>query len=373
MGRTAASVSSVLGLGIVLFLGGCADAGVTPNARVESDLAELAKAALEAKNAALVSDQGPSRSYSINSESYAGAIQGDLSAIAARRAALRREGHSYTGFTTAVDVLRSEVRENEATLSATEHTVLSQVVRDVSGVPSTTEYVQEHEFRFAKRNGAWYLLEDRLINTLGSKDPFADSVHLEPVAIPREDAEWEIRASQAESYSHPDAAFRSALAAGESVSKSAVVWYAYQYWQNYNPKYRKFANDCTNFVSQAMRHGGWSQNIGYALYKYPTVWWYDGVTQSWSWVNANVWFGWVSTRPRGRFTSDFSRLVPGDVVQADWDLDGIVDHTMIVTAKDGAGKLYLTYHSSNTKDRRFDDIRASLPRAAYYGWSLYGS
>lgn len=33
--------------------------------------------------------------------------------------------------------------------------------------------------------------------------------------------------------------------------------YALKYWKNYNSKYRKFDNDCTNFISQAMDAGGW--------------------------------------------------------------------------------------------------------------------
>jgi hypothetical protein len=198
-------------------------------------------------------------------------------------------------------------------------------------------------------------------------------VELKPVTIPTEDPTWTLGTSGAESYSQPDPAFNLAVAAGESVNKGAVVWYAYEYWQNYNKRYRRWDNDCTNFVSQAMRHGGWRDTGGAALYRYPSVWFYDSIMQSWSWVSANTFFGFVATRPRARLTSDFTRLVPGDVIQADWNLDSIIDHTMIVTSKDRAGNLYLTYHSTNTKDRSFKDIRASAPRAAYYGWSLYSS
>jgi hypothetical protein len=369
MGRTAASVSSVLGLWIVLTLSGCADSVVSPNLASEGDLVTLAKAALDEKNAALVGGWSQARSDEAPSALYAVAIQEDLSEISARRAALLQEGHSYTGFMTTLNVQRSEVRANEATLIASEHTVLSQVVKDVLGVPPTTEYVQDHVFRFAKRKGTWHLVEDELVNTLQSEDPLAQGLHLEPVSIPGEDAGWEFGVNPSES-SHPSMAL---FGGGESVSKAAVVSYAYQYWQNYNRNYRSFPKDCTNFVSQAVRHGGWSRVFGYALYKYPTVWYYDSVTQSWSWVNANVWFGFVNSRPRARWMSDFTKLVPGDVIQADWERDGIIDHTMIVTSKDNSGSLYLTYHSNNNKDKPFNDLRATYRGAVFYGWSLYGS
>lgn len=32
--------------------------------------------------------------------------------------------------------------------------------------------------------------------------------------------------------------------------------YAHQYWRNYNDRYPRFSNDCTNFVSQALKAGG---------------------------------------------------------------------------------------------------------------------
>ncbi|MBX4322004.1 amidase domain-containing protein, partial [Mycobacterium tuberculosis] len=35
-----------------------------------------------------------------------------------------------------------------------------------------------------------------------------------------------------------------------------AVKYAETWWNSYNPRYTKFTNDCTNFISQCLRAGG---------------------------------------------------------------------------------------------------------------------
>lgn len=64
---------------------------------------------------------------------------------------------------------------------------------------------------------------------------------------------------------------------------------------------------------------------------------------------------------------DVGDLLPGDVLLADLDHDGTIDHSMLVTSKDSAGAIYLTYHNSDTRDRPFWDIYHSAPHALWYG------
>ncbi|OKY52247.1 amidase domain-containing protein [Megasphaera cerevisiae] len=36
-----------------------------------------------------------------------------------------------------------------------------------------------------------------------------------------------------------------------SFNRSKAIEYARQYWNDYNPNFESYANDCTNFVSQS--------------------------------------------------------------------------------------------------------------------------
>lgn len=365
---TAKLLRSKSALGAVVLLAGCADSVVDTHARVETDLVGLAHAVLNEKNAALVTGRTFSHSPATERVLYIDAIEKDLAERATRRAELVQQGHRYAAFTTTVDVQRTEIGEKEAALRLVEHTVIANDAQNVVGVPATTEYVQEHLFRFVRRQGNWHLLENRLINTPESYAYLAGR-DAEPIEIT---ATAGARVQQ-DSPTMDAATLNDGFAMakqGEGVSKAAVVSYATKYWKNYNTRYRRFSKDCTNFVSQAMREGGWRDTGGAALYRYVTVWFYDSIFQSWTWVNANDWFAFVNSRPRGRYVKDSKNLVPGDVIQIDFDLNGRIDHTMIVTARDNIGRVYLTYHSNDTYNKPFADIRAQYPRAAYHYWSL---
>lgn len=64
-------------------------------------------------------------------------------------------------------------------------------------------------------------------------------------------------------------------------------------------------------------------------------------TYSWAGTNGFYWFARYSGRATdARYLSDFR---PGYVLQIDQSQpDGILDHTEIVTKKDGNGDIYLT-------------------------------
>lgn len=67
-----------------------------------------------------------------------------------------------------------------------------------------------------------------------------------------------------------------AVSAG-SYDRYAARNYARAYAENPNPEYRDFTNsggDCTNFVSQALLAGGWTE-IGKYSYTSSYAWYYD--------------------------------------------------------------------------------------------------
>lgn len=159
-----------------------------------------------------------------------------------------------------------------------------------------------------------------------------------------------------------------------TLDPNAIVIYANNYWYPYNPGYRDFENsgtrggDCTNFVSQALKAGGWTDVDGF--YQDDRYWWYGVATQTYTWINAHKWNIFTANRPRGVSPPNVYDLEPGDILQLDFEGDGEIDHSMIVTSKPN-GVPHLTYHTNPTWGKSIDDILAQYPNAWYYGIWLY--
>lgn len=148
--------------------------------------------------------------------------------------------------------------------------------------------------------------------------------------------------------------------------REAAVRYANQWWNDYNPAYPKFANDCTNYVSQCLRAGGapmWGQ------FHREEGWWVGEGTWSLSWSTAHSFRWYLAGSYKGLTASIVSspaQLEPGDVIVYDFENDGRFDHAAIVTAKDGNMPL-VNAHTYNVRERTWDykDSYASTPDARY--------
>ncbi|MFE9168139.1 amidase domain-containing protein [Streptomyces kebangsaanensis] len=180
---------------------------------------------------------------------------------------------------------------------------------------------------------------------------------------------------------NPPAATRSATttnppAAPKNFSASgydykAMADYAAKHWSNYNKDYPSFdgagaGGDCTNFVSQALKAGGWKHVPGY-VYDH-TKWFGNSEIQSHSFIGVNEfsWFALSSQRVTG--LANVYQMDVGDVLQVDFNRDGSKDHTMIVSYRSPQGVPYLSYHSTNTYNRSVASIIASYPTAYYYAY-----
>lgn len=128
---------------------------------------------------------------------------------------------------------------------------------------------------------------------------------------------------------------------------SQAASYADSWWNGRNGAYPSFADDCTNFVSQALFAGGqppvgtandWSEidNDNY--------WWWDPAdglnTHSWS-VAINLYSfldlsgdGYVAAMAGGTGTSGSDSISQGDVLFYDWQGNGI-SHADIQTVNYG--------------------------------------
>ncbi|MFD5757307.1 amidase domain-containing protein, partial [Streptomyces sp. NPDC127044] len=151
----------------------------------------------------------------------------------------------------------------------------------------------------------------------------------------------------------------------------AMATYAAKYWNNYNPAYPNFngqgaGGDCTNFVSQSLKAGGWKHVPGYTddFHK----WFGNSDIQSDSFVGVNEFSWFALSSKRVTSLANVYQLDVGDVLQMDFNKDGSKDHSMIVTYRSPQGVPYVTYHSTNTYNRSVASIIASYPNAAYYAY-----
>jgi hypothetical protein len=296
-----------------------------------------------------------------------------ISEIVSEQKSMRANHQTYTDFAFELTPLDLEVNGRTAKLTAVERTKLRLSVAGDSLAPDATEFVQDHEFTFVQREGIWDIVSDRLINEPGPAQRKADEDDTPPINLPPTQVSPN-NTNNGEVIRHHSTFSRSFLPALVSLNRTAIVNYATTYWSNYNPNYRRFdgssdGGDCTNFVSQACRAGGWTDVSGW--YTSTLVWWYTWANQSYTWTSAHSWFWFTYNRPRGTLASYISNLVPGDILQIDFNRDGRIDHSMVVTRKDSYGNIYLTYHSTNWLNRSFSSIYSSYPTANYYGWRLY--
>jgi len=167
---------------------------------------------------------------------------------------------------------------------------------------------------------------------------------------------------------------------GEAVNKWDIVRYAKKYWYNYNPKYLNFeehgsrGGDCTNFVSQCLRAGGWEMK-GRWSHKSTRNWFYrfHGLHVSWTWVGPKYWprFGLYSKRIWGR--SKPKNLQFGDILTLDQNNQGVWSHAMVCIGR-YRGIPKLVYHTWPTKTT-LRGLKKKLGDADYRlkAWGVYGT
>lgn len=131
-----------------------------------------------------------------------------------------------------------------------------------------------------------------------------------------------------------------------------------------NSNYPSFSSDCTNFASQGLWAGGWSNTV-IGSDKSDVYWYFlskSQYSQTWTVANAlyrhfaNGYEGWYG----GSYSQTNLQANYGDIMFADWTGDGIIDHTMYVTGfsrrSDGSLEPRLSYHSVDRKDIKWSDF-----------------
>ncbi|MFD3514177.1 amidase domain-containing protein [Streptomyces sp. NPDC058657] len=282
--------------------------------------------------------------------------------LTARRLTLAGAREAYTKATTQVDVESTTGDGNQVVAVINETTELTY--KQIHGdEPPNTAFQSRHEVTFsAAPGGGWELTAmkplDEGPNAVNQPDTAADPGGV----LPKEGEEAGTKEPATPAYDE-----KSTLAASYNYTEMAK--YAERYWKNYNPSYRRFndvGGDCTNFISQALKAGGWAHDTG--LYTDYRNWWYNSLNQTRSWVNVNYWASFALHSKRTYNLSNVYQMGLGDILQMDFSNNGSKDHSMITTYRSSRGVPYLTYHSKETYRKSVASIVASNPRAIYYAF-----
>ncbi|MGW3665081.1 amidase domain-containing protein [Streptomyces sp. NPDC005141] len=289
-----------------------------------------------------------------------------LSQLESRKARLASLGEKYSSANTTVSLDRTRLKGRHATVSVTETTTLTYDEAKGSE-PKSTGFVAHHELTFkADHKGDWQLT--------GVRDT-DDGVAVNQVAT------TPLVATPMTGDTTPPSATRSATTrpapakpknfSATGYDYKAMAAYAAKYWKNYNPAYPDFngegaGGDCTNFVSQSLKAGGWKHAPGYTndFHK----WFGNADIQSDSFVGVNEFSWFALSSKRVTSLANVYQADVGDVLQMDFNKDGSKDHTMIVTYRSPQGVPYVSYHSTNTYNRSVASVIASYPNAAYYAY-----
>jgi hypothetical protein len=305
------------------------------------------------------------------------AEENTLKELSDRRDVLSKWGEEYSDYEIELTLEKIDTSEDSATLVVKELTTL--FYEKINGdEPDCTAWDVEREFVFQNDSQGWTLVSQQLINDTES--------------VPTNEAtgvtydEMDAALNKYATFSSDDESLSRTMnipmdtneASGQtrgSFSGSSAASYATTYWSNYNPNYRTFSGvggDCTNFVSQAMKYGGWTDAPG-VTHSNAKYWWYNSLAQTYSWVNVDYFhdFSLIHSK-RSNSISTPRSLTVGCVLQVDFTNNSSKDHTMIVTAKSN-GEIYLTYHTTNTLNKSFANLLSSYPNGKWVSHGVKAS
>lgn len=160
---------------------------------------------------------------------------------------------------------------------------------------------------------------------------------------------------------------RSPTQLADHYDRRQAVRYAERWWNEYNPAYKKFTKDCTNYISQCLFAGGAKMH---GAPKPELGWWYEGENWSYSWALAHSlrWYlSGASSGLMGEEVDAAEKLLLGDVICYDFEGDGRWDHTTIVVAKDAEGMPLVNAHTNSSRKRywSYEDSLAWTPNIKY--------
>lgn len=269
------------------------------------------------------------------------------------RQELAKDGIQFSSSDTKTQVNSIKINDDIATVRATVSVRLTQS-NPASDAPSESSYTDEHVLTYRKQQNTWKLESD-IVVAPPSDTADIQELPLKTTNISQSATERSVKASEVK----PKQALNSADAITTSIPSGlnyqAMANYAIKWAGNYNPDYPKYDNDCTNFVSQALRAGNWPIVDAHPWNYKDTDKWddYTGFTgPSYTWRVSNYLLAFSVSRTN--WLDNIWNGGIGDLLFTDWDpngkADGTVDHVMMVTHRDSKGMVYISQHTSSRID-----------------------
>lgn len=293
-------------------------------------------------------------------------------------------GEKYSDSKTELEILSQSIGDDgNLHVIAEETTMLT-----MEGSDAQTGYSAKHEFVYSKENNEWKLIEDRQLEPTGllplyqaeefvynyedSDSALSDEIGLnndKNVPLGEDVSEPEIEASTVKpTNSNFAEAKNEKIEANGGYNYKKMANYLEKYWKNYNPEYRDFSGkggDCTNFVSQALKAGGWKEKSGY--YKNSNYWWYNFFNQTYSWSCVDYLGSFARSSGRCKMLDNVWKLRIGDFLQVKAKNSSQKTHSMMVSYFKN-GTPYFTYHSSNRYRRSMNQVLSDWPGGKYYAY-----
>lgn len=307
-------------------------------------------------------------------------LGGEITALQANATKLEKRWSGFSRAEVTVIPGKGTVSGDTATLAVEEETRLYFPDTKPGDAITHTSYLLPHTLTFKRAaGGAWKLADDK--TSVDSSGPAAPTQLEGPATMSEADPVDEILPAPVDEGPKPppssdepggDAPLREKTLDGPlaGYNYTAMVNYAKKYGLRGNTGLRTYGQDCTNFISQAVYAGGWTQKPGSMSERGDTrKWWYGNYTYttSYSWAGAENWYWFGRNSGRTKHVPSVWDLFPSDVLQADWgpNPNGNINHTMMVTGRQG-GMLYLTYHTPNSVDVPLSYLRAKYPNTWWY-------
>lgn len=241
-----------------------------------------------------------------------------------------------------IDRLEENADRTKAYVWATERICFTY---QEDGVPSVECCQIRHEMRWLREGGKWRLSDGRE-SAVGREIASVSAPPREtvPPRFPR-DPEWH----------------------SGMYDRIRAVRYADAWWDGTHPRYPRFSDDCTNFVSQCLYAGGlpmWGEP------NRAVGWWFRfGAEPLWSysWSTAHALYLVLTGPFGGHVVLDPTELKIGDVIFYDWNGQGTFHHSTIVTDFDAVGEPLVNAHTIDSYHRPwiYTDSPAWTPQTRY--------
>lgn len=370
MRRLSKATASGAAVGAALLAFSVAPAGATQFSYVsDADRAALHSIARSyfQERADRVTNQGQKSSRAFGRISVTSALRTELDQelrnIEELRGRLRSARADYSKANTAVNIEKVSGDTSQVTVQLHERTKLYFAHPGRSAdAPKYEEYILPHTMTFRRHVDGWQLTTatvdgpaDQLLPATQTRGEWRTG-SVVPPSVTAVEVDPVDDSGDVEPLTH------------RSYNRTAMKDYAWKWALDYNPNYRKYSNDCTNFMSQAVRAGGWSM-VNSDLSRSSTRRWNYGRytwTTSYSWAAVDHFraFGIWSGRTQ---TTYLSQLRTADIVHIGVYQDGSTDwfHSMMVTYTDRYGAKLVSYHTTNTRNRSLSSVREQYSASRY--------